>query len=77
MALARGIAPVARARSLLAIAATITLVGIALSVWDLGGLWAWTAVVGLLLLALAIHRFGRTGPEEALNFESSREVKKD
>lgn len=53
-------------RRLLAFAATLVLVGIALCASDNAGLGAFVNLSGLLLTVYAIHRFGRSGPDEPL-----------
>ncbi len=54
-------------RSLLALGATTVLVGIGLAATGeslLGGL---VVVPSLVLMVYALHRFGRTGPDESLD----------
>jgi hypothetical protein len=50
-------------RSLLAAAATATLVGIAFSVAGDPALGAWVTLAGISLLIYGLHRFGRGGPD--------------
>lgn len=51
------------ARTLLATAATVTLVGIALSASEQQAVGAWVTLAGLVALIAGLHRFGRTGPD--------------
>lgn len=53
-------------RSLLAFAATATVLGIGLSVAGSSALAAWLTVSALALLVFALHRFGRSGPDAPL-----------
>ncbi|MEB2313604.1 MAG: hypothetical protein OZ921_15730 [Sorangiineae bacterium] len=62
------VAPLAaarRARSLLAFAATAALVGIGWSVSGGQAAGAWITVLALALLIYALHRYGRTGADDA------------
>lgn len=52
-------------RTLLAVATTATLVGIAFSASEQAGFGSFVALGGLLLTVYAIHRYGRSGPDEA------------
>jgi hypothetical protein len=45
------------------VGATLTLAGIAFSVSDDQALGSWFTLAGLLLSILALHRFGRLGPD--------------
>jgi hypothetical protein len=45
------------------VGASLTLAGIAFSVSDDEGLGSWFTLAGLLLSILALHRFGRLGPD--------------
>lgn len=58
-----------RARTLLAVTATIALVGIALSVVGDAGSGAWLTVGALVGLIVALHRLGRTGADEPLGYD--------
>jgi hypothetical protein len=51
----------ATTRTLILVAAVITLVGIALSVSDDQGMGGWVTVLGLVAAIVALHRYGRLG----------------
>jgi hypothetical protein len=53
-----------RARTLIIVGAALTVVGIALSVTD-DSFGRYLVVAGIVLSFIALHRFGRLGPEEA------------
>jgi hypothetical protein len=58
--------PEVRLRGALSVAATATLVGIALAATgnpDLGGVITLAGLVGLIV---GLHRFGRSGPDDAV-----------
>lgn len=57
-------------------AALCTAAGIALSLTDYGDSGRWITVIGVLLLLLSLHRFGRLGPDEAIQFELGKARKK-
>lgn len=58
-------------------AGTVALVGIGISVLEEGdALGSWVTVGALLALLAGLHRFGRTGPDEPLQFEAPRRKKK-
>ncbi len=50
--------------------------GISLSITDYGDYGKWITVLGVLLLIVGLHRFGRTGPDEAIFFELAPTRKK-
>ena len=50
-------------RTLILVSAGLTLAGIAFSVIDDATLGAWFTIAGLLLSIVALHRFGRLGPD--------------
>ena len=50
--------------------------GIGLSLTEYGDYGKWLTVLGVLLLIVSLHRFGRTGPDEAIHFELSPARKK-
>jgi hypothetical protein len=54
-------------RTLLAVALTATLVGIALAASDHEALGGFVTIVGLTLMIYGLHRFGRTGPDQPLD----------
>lgn len=56
-------------RSLLAIGATTALVGIAIAATGDPTSGGVVTVASLVLLIYGLHRFGRTGPDEALFLE--------
>jgi hypothetical protein len=45
------------------VSAVLTLAGIAFSVSDDASVGSWFTLAGLLLSILALHRFGRLGPD--------------
>lgn len=51
-------------RTLLAIALTTTLIGIALCAADRMDIGSWLTILGLCALIYGLHRFGRSGPDE-------------
>jgi hypothetical protein len=53
-----------RARTLIIVGAALTVAGIALSVTD-DSFGRYLVVAGIVLSFIALHRFGRLGPEEA------------
>ena len=55
---------VLRGRQLIAAGGTLTLVGIALSVWNNAGIGSWLTVASLLGIVYGLHRFGRSGPDD-------------
>lgn len=52
-------------RSLLAFAATVSCLGIAFSASGSQEFGSYVSVIGAALFIYAVHRFGRTGPDEA------------
>lgn len=56
--------PLKSVRSLLAFSATVTVLGIAFSAAAGEEFGSYVSVVGAALFIYAIHRFGRTGPDE-------------
>ena len=50
-------------------AALCAALGICLSITDYADFGKWVAVLGVLLLIVGLHRFGRTGPDETIFFE--------
>lgn len=50
-------------RTLILVSAGLTLAGIAFSVSDDTSLGGWFTLIGLLLSIVALHRFGRLGPD--------------
>jgi hypothetical protein len=57
-------------------AAFCAAVGIASSITEYADLGKWLAVVGVVLLIVGLHRFGRMGPDEAIVFELAPPRKK-
>ncbi len=59
-------------------AAVCAAAGVGLSITDYAGIGKWLAVVGVVLMIVGLHRFGRTGPDEAIHFqlEPARKKKK-
>lgn len=63
--------------TLIRIAASCAGVGIALSLTaDYSDYGKWATVLGVVLLLLSLHRFGRSGPDEAIVFELAPRKKK-
>jgi hypothetical protein len=50
-------------------AALCAAAGIFLSLTEYADTGKWLAVVGVVLLIVGLHRFGRTGPDEPIRFE--------
>lgn len=50
-------------RTLILVSAGLTLAGIAFSVSDDTSVGSWFTLAGLLLSIVALHRFGRLGPD--------------
>ncbi|MGE0327814.1 MAG: hypothetical protein AB7S68_36215 [Polyangiaceae bacterium] len=61
-------------RRVLAIGASLTLVGIGLSVTASQALGAWITVGALLVLLYGLHRLGRLGPDEPLKKRDLRAI---
>jgi hypothetical protein len=59
-------APESRLRSLIAAAASATLIGIAFAASDNQELGGWVTLAGLIGLVYGLHRFGRSGPDRPL-----------
>jgi hypothetical protein len=53
-----------RARLMIALGAVVLFAGITLAVMD-DDLGRWFIVAGVVVLFMALHRFGRLGPEDA------------
>jgi hypothetical protein len=64
------------ARTLIASAATIALIGIALSASGNSTIGAWVTLAGLIAVIWGLHRFGRTGPDAPLVLAPRRRRKK-
>jgi len=56
-------------RSLIAIGATTVLAGIGLAASGESAIGGLVAVPSLVLLIYALHRFGRTGPDDPVDFD--------
>jgi hypothetical protein len=50
-------------------AALCAVAGIFLSITEYADTGKWLAVIGVVLLIVGLHRFGRTGPDEPIRFE--------
>jgi hypothetical protein len=50
-------------------AALCAAAGIFLSITEYADTGKWLAVIGVVLLIVGLHRFGRTGPDEPIRFE--------
>jgi hypothetical protein len=57
-------------------AAACAAAGVGLSLTDYAGVGKWLAVVGVVLMIVGLHRFGRTGPDEAIVFQLEPAKKK-
>ena len=64
-----------RARSLLGVGATASVLGIALSAAGSSDLTAWLTVAALGLLIYAVHAFGRTGADAPAGTKRRRAVR--
>jgi len=66
------------APALIRAAALCAALGIGLSLTEYVDTAKWMAVIGVVLLIVALHRFGRTGPDEPIHFqlEPARKRKK-
>lgn len=62
--------------NLIRLAALCAALGISLSLTDYADYGKWFTVVGVLLLLLSLHRFGRSGPDEPIRFEAEPPRKK-
>jgi hypothetical protein len=57
--------------ALIRIAAIFAALGVALSITDdYAAFGKWFAVIGVFLLIVGLHRFGRMGPDAAIRFEA-------
>jgi hypothetical protein len=57
---------------LIRIAAIFAALGVALSITDdYASFGKWFAVIGVILLIVGLHRFGRLGPDSAIHFEAA------
>ena len=58
--------------ALIRIAAIFAALGVALSITDdYASFGKWFAVIGVILLIVGLHRFGRLGPDAAIHFEAA------
>ncbi|MEP7052286.1 MAG: hypothetical protein ABJB12_18110 [Pseudomonadota bacterium] len=66
------------APALIRAAALCAAAGIGLSITEYADTAKWLAVIGVLLMIVGLHRFGRTGPDEPIHFQlkSVRKKKK-
>ncbi len=55
--------------ALIRAAALCAAAGIFLSLTEYADTGKWLAVVGVVLMIVGLHRFGRTGPDEPIRFE--------
>ncbi len=64
--------------ALIRIAALCAAAGIGLSITEYADSAKWLAIIGVLLMIVGLHRFGRSGPDEAIHFqlEPARKKKK-
>jgi hypothetical protein len=68
--------PTSGARSILAVGATVALLGIALSAGGSPEFGSWVTITGLLLLLVGLHRFGRSGADEPVPRDRPRKKKR-
>lgn len=61
----------AKTETLVRLAAVCAALGIASSLTDYNDYGRWLAVAGVMLLIVSLHRFGRSGPDDAIVFEAS------
>jgi hypothetical protein len=61
-----------RLRSLLSVAATLTLIGVALAATGSQELGSVATLAGLVGLIVGLHRFGRSGPDEPADLAAER-----
>jgi len=62
---------------LIRIAAICAALGVALSITDdYASFGKWFAVIGVILLIVGLHRFGRLGPDSALHFNAAHAPRK-
>jgi hypothetical protein len=58
--------------TLIRVAAIFAALGVALSITDdYADFGKWFAVIGVVLLIVGLHRFGRLGPDAAIHFEAA------
>ena len=64
--------------ALIRAAALCAAAGIGLSITEYADSAKWLAIVGVVLMLVGLHRFGRSGPDEAIRFqlEPARKKKK-
>ena len=55
--------------ALIRVAALCAAAGIFLSITEYADTGKWLAIIGVVLLIVGLHRFGRTGPDEPIRFE--------
>ena len=62
---------------LIRVAALLAALGVALSITDdYASFGKWFAVIGVALLIVGLHRFGRMGPDAPIRFEAAPRKKK-
>jgi hypothetical protein len=57
-------------------AALCAAAGVGLSITEYGDIGKWLTVAGVVLMIWGLHRFGRSGPDEAIRFELEPRRKK-
>lgn len=63
--------------ALIRAAAIFAALGVALSITeDYSSIGKWSAVIGVLLLVVGLHRYGRLGPDAAIVFEETAAPRK-
>ena len=55
--------------ALIRAAALCAAAGVGLSITEYADTAKWLAIVGVLLMIVGLHRFGRSGPDEAIAFQ--------
>jgi hypothetical protein len=62
--------------ALIRAAAACAVAGIFLSITEYAEIGKWLAIIGVILLLVGLHRFGRSGPDAAIHFELAPPRKK-
>ena len=61
---------------LIKVAATCAALGIALSITEYGDYGQWLTILGVVSMIAGLHRWGRSGPDEAIRFELATKPRK-
>jgi hypothetical protein len=65
--------PESRLRSLIAVGASVTLIGIALAASENQQIGGWLTLAGLIALVYGLHRYGRSGPDDPIELPGEGE----